>query len=70
MGPKAKPIAKEVVLTREDLLKLMPEEDADELLAAARGEPVATITMAAEEFERWMVERSDPRSTHPRTERR
>jgi hypothetical protein len=65
MGPKAKPVAKEVVLTREDLLKLMPEEDADELLAAARGEPVATVTMTAEEFERWMVEGPDQPFTPP-----
>jgi hypothetical protein len=59
MGPKAKPLAKEVVLTREDLLKLMPEEDADELLAEARGEPAESITMTAEEFERWMIEGPD-----------
>jgi hypothetical protein len=53
------PVANEVVLTREDLLKLMPEEDADELLADARGDAAPGMTMTAEEFERWMVDGPD-----------
>lgn len=51
MAPKAK--AAPVVLTRERLLELTDPETVDELLAAAQGEPVETVEMTVDEYERW-----------------
>jgi hypothetical protein len=67
VGPKAKPQPR--ALTREDLLRVMPAEEADELLADARaesrGEAGPTVTMTVEEFERWVVQGPDEPLSEP-----
>ena len=52
-------------LTRERLLQLMPAEDADELLSSARGEPVASVSMSADDFESWCVDGPDDPFSKP-----